>query len=165
MIYSSGYNSIYSNFYAKDEFVKKAPDPFKFNLFQLLWNLIYPVKQLYFILSGRAPRFRSFLLLLIFPVSWPFSFIRSLFVLFGKHSYILLAVISLILLLTGIQNEAYINIWFGSTGGVLAIALLIRFIASKYINDPETVNQIGGTLEGGLVLLLNSLPLSRGEKA
>ena len=148
----------------KDEFVKKAPDPFKFNLFQLLWNLIYPVKQLYFILSGRAPRFRSFLLLLIFPVSWPFSFIRSLFVLFGKHSYILLAVISLILLLTGIQNEAYINIWFGSTGGVLAIALLIRFIASKYINDPETVNQIGGTLEGGLVLLLNSLPLSFFER-
>jgi len=148
----------------KDEFVKKAPDPFKFNLFQLLWNLIYPVKQLYFILSGRAPRFRSFLLLLIFPVSWPFSFIRSLFVLFGKHSYILLGVISLILLLTGIQSEAYINIWFGSTGGVLAIALLIRFIASKYINDPETVNQIGGTLEGGLVLLLNSLPLSFFER-
>ena len=67
---------------------------------------------------------------------------------------------SLILLITGILNESYINIWFGSTGGVLALALLIRFISSKYINDPETVNQIGGTLEGGLVLLVNSLPLS-----
>jgi putative ABC transport system permease protein len=144
----------------KDEFVKKAPDPLNIRFNQLLWNLFYPIKQLYFILTGRAPRFRSFLLLLIFPVSWPFNFIRSLFVLFGKHSYVLLGIISLLLLLTGIQNDTYINIWFGSTGGVLAVALLIRFIASKYINDPETVNQIGGTLEGGSVLLINSLPLS-----
>tara|TARA_B100001996_G_scaffold191737_1_gene146745 strand:- start:22976 stop:26413 length:3438 start_codon:yes stop_codon:yes gene_type:complete len=148
----------------KDEFVKKAPDPFKTNLFQLLWNLIYPVKQLYLMVSGKAPRFNSLLLLIIFPVSWPFSITRSLFVLFGKHSYVLLGVISLLLLATGILNDAYINIWFGSTGGVLAIALLIRFLASKYINDPETVNQIGGTLEGGLVLLLNSLPLSFFER-
>ncbi len=148
----------------KDEFVKKSPDPFKTNLYQLLWNLIYPLKQLYLIVSGKAPRFRSFLLLLLFPITWPSSFIRSLFVLFGKHSYILLGIVSLVLFITGILNGTYINIWFGSTGGVLAIALLIRFIASKYINDPETVNQIGGTLEGGLVLLLNSLPVSIFER-
>lgn len=144
----------------KDEFVKKAPDPFNIRFNQLLWNLFYPIKQLYFIFTGKAPRVRSFLMLVIFPVSWPFNFIRSLFVLFGKHSYVLLGVISLLLLLTGIQNNTYINIWFGITGGVLAVALLIRFISSKYISDPETVNQIGGTLEGGLVLLVNSLPLS-----
>ena len=144
----------------KDEFVKKAPDPLNIKLVQLLWNLFYPIKQIYFIFSGKAPRFRSFLLLLIFPLSWPFSFIRSLFLLFGKHLYVLLGGISLLLLLFGIQSDTYVNIWFGSTGGVLAVALLIRFIASKYINDPETVNQIGGTLEGGLVLLVNSLPLS-----
>ena len=144
----------------KDEFVKKAPNPFRVNLFEVLWNLIYPLKQLYFIITGKAPRFRSLLLMMIFPVSWPFSFVRSLFILFGKHSYLLLGIFSLILLITGILNESYINIWFGSTGGVLALALLIRFISSKYINDPETVNQIGGTLEGGLVLLVNSLPLS-----
>ena len=144
----------------KDEFVKKAPDPFNIRFNQLLWNLFYPIKQLYFIFTGRSPRIRSFLMLVIFPVSWPFNFIRSLFVLFGKHSYVLLGVISLLLLLTGIQNSTYINIWFGTTGGVLAVALLIRFISSKYISDPETVNQIGGTLEGGLVLLVNSLPLS-----
>ena len=144
----------------KDEFVKKAPDPFNIRFNQLLWNLFYPIKQLYFIFTGKAPRVRSFLMLVIFPISWPFNFIRSLFVLFGKHSYVLLGVISLLLLLTGIQNNTYINIWFGTTGGVLALALLIRFISSKYISDPETVNQIGGTLEGGLVLLVNSLPLS-----
>ena len=144
----------------KDEFVKKAPNPFRVNLFEVLWNLIYPFKQLYLIITGKAPRFRSVLLMVIFPVSWPFSFVRSLFILFGKHSYLLLGVFSLILLLTGILNDNFINIWFGSTGGVLALALLIRFISSKYINDPETVNQIGGTLEGGLVLLVNSLPLS-----
>ena len=144
----------------KDEFVKKAPDPFNIRFNQLLWNLFYPIKQLYFIFTGKAPRVRSFLMLVIFPVSWPFNFIRSLFVLFGKHSYVLLGVISLLLLLTGIQNNTYINIWFGITGGVLAVALLIRFISSKYISDPETVNQIGGTFEGGLVLLVNSLPLS-----
>ena len=148
----------------KDEFVKKAPNPFRVNLFEVLWNLIYPIKQLYFIITGKAPRFRSLLLMMIFPVSWPFSFVRSLFILFGKHSYLLLGIFSLILLITGIQNESYINIWFGSTGGVLALALLIRFISSKYINDPETVNQIGGTLEGGLVLLVNSLPLSFFER-
>ena len=148
----------------KDEFVKKAPDPLNIQLIQLFWNLFYPIKQIYFILSGKAPRFRSFLLLLIFPLSWPFSFIRSLFILFGKHSYVLLGVISLSLLISGIQSDAYVNIWFGSTGGVLAVALLIRFISSKYIKDPETVNQIGGTLEGGLVLLLNSLPLSFFER-
>jgi len=148
----------------KDEFVKKAPDPINIQLIQLFWNLFYPIKQIHFILSGRAPRFRSLLLLLIFPLSWPFSFIRSLFILFGKHSYVLLGIISLLLLISGIQSDAYVNIWFGSTGGVLAVALLIRFIASKYINDPETVNQIGGTLEGGLVLLLNSLPLSFFER-
>ena len=144
----------------KDEFVKKAPDPINIRFNQLLWNLLYPIKQLYFIFTGKAPRVRSLLLLLIFPVSWPFNFIKSLFVLFGKHSYVLLGFISLLLLLTGIQNSAYVNIWFGITGGVLSVALLIRFISSKYINDPETVNQIGGTLEGGLVLLVNSLPLS-----
>lgn len=144
----------------KDEFVKKAPDPINIRFNQLLWNLLYPIKQLYFIFTGKAPRVRSLLLLVIFPVSWPFNFIKSLFVLFGKHSYVLLGVISLLLLLTGIQNSAYVNIWFGTTGGVLAVALLIRFISSKYINDPETVNQIGGTLEGGLVLLVNSLPVS-----
>jgi len=148
----------------KDEFVKKSPDPLNFKLVQLSWNLFYPIKQIYFILSGKAPRLRSFLLLLIFPLSWPFNFIRSLFILFGKHSYVLLGVISLFLLLSGIQSNTYVNIWFGSTGGVLAVALFIRFIASKYINDPETVNQIGGTLEGGLVLLLNSLPLSFYER-
>ena len=151
----------------KDEFVKKAPDPLNIQLIQLFWNLFYPIKQIYFILSrsgAYADRFRSFLLLLIFPLSWPFSFIRSLFILFGKHSYVLLGVISLLLLLFGILSDTYVNIWFGSTGGVLAVALFIRFIASKYINDPETVNQIGGTLEGGLVLLLNSLPLSFFER-
>ena len=102
--------------------------------------------------------------MMIFPVSWPFSFVRSLFILFRKHSYLFTWDFSLILLITGIQNESYINIWFGSTGGVLALALLIRFISSKYINDPETVNQIGGTLEGGLVPLVNSLPLSFFER-
>ena len=35
----------------KDEFVKKAPNPFRINLFEVLWNLIYPLKQLYFIIS------------------------------------------------------------------------------------------------------------------
>ena len=72
----------------KDEFVKKAPNPFRVNLFEVLWNLIYPIKQLYFIITGKAPRFRSLLLMMIFPVSWPFSFVRSLFILFGKHSYL-----------------------------------------------------------------------------
>ena len=51
----------------KDEFVKKAPNPFK--SFEVLWNLIYPIKQLYFIITGKAPRFRSLLLMMIFPVS------------------------------------------------------------------------------------------------
>jgi len=148
----------------KDEFVKKAPDPFKLNLIQLLWNLIYPVKQLYLIILGKGPRIRNLLLLFLSPISWPSSLIRSLFILFGKHSYVLLGIISLLLLITGIRNDAYINIWFGSTGGVLALALLIRFLSSKYISDPETVNQIGGTLEGGLVLLLNSLPVSFFER-
>ena len=47
----------------KDEFVKKAPDPLNIKLVQLLWNLFYPIKLIYFILSGKAPRFRSLLLL------------------------------------------------------------------------------------------------------
>ena len=136
------FNNIDFNKY-KDEFVKKSPDPLNFKLVQLSWNLFYPIKQIYFILSGKAPRLRSFLLLLIFPLSWPFNFIRSLFILFGKHSYVLLGVISLFLLLSGIQSNTYVNIWFGSTGGVLAVALFIRFIASKYnLWMPDVINKL-----------------------
>ena len=50
------------------------------------------------------------------------------------------------------------NFSLGLTGGALALGLFIRFISSKFLNDPDTVGQIGGTFEGGLVLLCSSLP-------
>ncbi len=61
-------------------------------------------------------------------------------------------------MVSGITTETCSNFFIGLTGAALAVALCVRFLASRFINDVETVNQIGGTLEGGLVLLTNSLP-------
>ena len=96
--------------------------------------------------------------MLAFPIAWPISIITSLFTLSGKHSYVLLGLLSVALLASGILMEIGANFFIGLTGSVLAVGLFIRFLASRFLNDPESVYQIGGTFEGGLVLLANSLP-------
>ena len=142
----------------KDEFIKKAPDPTKQKVINLAWDIIFPVKQLLWIATGQGSRARNFLLLLIFPIAWPINILISLFKLSGKHSYLILGIFSVSLLVSGITTETGANFFIGLTGAALAVALCVRFLASRFINDVETVNQIGGTLEGGLVLLTNSLP-------
>ena len=142
----------------KDEFIKKAPDPTKKKVINLAWDIIFPVKQLLWIATGQGSRARNFLLLLILPIVWPINILISLFKLSGKHSYLILGIFSVSLLVSGITTETGANFFIGLTGAALAVALCVRFLASRFINDVETVNQIGGTLEGGLVLLTNSLP-------
>ncbi|HIC49341.1 MAG TPA: ABC transporter permease [Dehalococcoidia bacterium] len=110
------------------------------------------------IVGGRRARLRNFLLLLAFPVVWPVNILTSLIALSGRHSYVLLGILSLALLVSGIVTETGASFFIGLTGSVLAVGLFVRFIASRFLNDSESVNQLGGTFEGGLVLLANSLP-------
>ena len=141
----------------KDEFVKKPPEPRRKKIIDVLWNIIYPIKILISIIT-RSGKIRNFINLIFSPVTWPFSLIKSLFVLFGKQSYILLAIFSVLLIIIGIQTDTLANFSLGLIGGALALGLFIRFISSKFLSDPESVGQIGGTFEGGLVLLCSSLP-------
>ena len=142
----------------KDEFVKKTPETVKKRIIDLIWSVAFPVKQIRCLISGSGGRVRNFLILLVFPVSWPVGIVISLFKLSGKHSYILLGLLSLLLLVSGIINGTGASFFIGLTGSVLAVGLFVRFLSGKFIKDSETVNQIAGTLEGGLVLLSNSLP-------
>ena len=142
----------------KDEFVRKPPEAISKKIADFLWALIFPARQLKRIIKGHGGKLRNFLLLLAFPIAWPISIITSLFTLSGKHSYVLLGLLSVALLASGILMEIGANFFIGLTGSVLAVGLFIRFLASRFLNDPESVNQIGGTFEGGLVLLANSLP-------
>ena len=148
----------------KDEFVKKAPEATQQKIKNLAWDLIFPIKQCVYIATGRKSRTKTLLLLLIFPIAWPLNILISLFKLSGNHSYLVLGIFSLSLLVSGIAKDTGANFFIGLTGTVLAVALCVRFLASKFINDNETVNQIGGTLEGGLVLLANSLPFDFFER-
>ena len=142
----------------KEEFVKKAPETFRIKLINLFWNLFFPIKQIIRSFTGNGGRIKNILLLLIFPISWPINILTSLFKLFGKHSYVLLGIFSLVLVFLGFQIENFASFALGLTGGVLAFALFLRYLTSLVIQNPETVNQIGGTLEGGLLLLINNLP-------
>jgi putative ABC transport system permease protein len=143
----------------KEEFVKKAPQSFSVKLINLAWDMLFPVKQLIRIVKGNGARIRNLILLLLSPLVWPINILMSLFKLFGKHSYVILGVFSISLIFIGIQTTTYANFSFGLIGGVLSLALLVRYISSRFIEDSETVNQIGGTLEGGLVLIAANLPL------
>ena len=142
----------------KEEFVKKAPEAFRTKVINLVWDLLFPIKQILRFITGKGGRLRNILLLIAFPVTWPVNILISLFKLFGKHSYALLGAFSLLLIFLAFQTETFANLSLGITGGVLSLALFIRFIISKAIKDNETVNQIAGTLEGGMVLLVNNLP-------
>ena len=142
----------------KDEFVKKAPDPMRKKILDFAWNLIFPVKLILWIARGNGSRVRNFVLLLIFPFAWPINVLNSLFKLSGKHSYMILGAFSLMLLVSGILTDTGGSFFIGLTGIALSIGLFVRFLSQKFINDFETGNQIAGTLEGGLVLLSNSLP-------
>ncbi|MBM31474.1 MAG: hypothetical protein CL764_01305 [Chloroflexi bacterium] len=142
----------------KEEFVKKAPETLKIKLFNFFWDLIFPVKQLIRIFTGNGGRVKNFLLLIVFPISWPINILMSLFKLSGKHSYALLGVFSILLVFLGFQTETFANFALGLTGGALTLGLFIRYLTTIFIKDSETVNQIAGTFEGGLVLLINNLP-------
>ena len=142
----------------RDEFVKKPPQPAKEKLYAFLWTIIFPVRQLKLLVTGDGNRLRNLVLLLVFPISWPISILASLVTLSGRHFYIILGLLSLALLVSGIISETGASFFIGLTGFVLSLGLFVRFIASKFLYDSESVNQIGGTFEGGLVLLANSLP-------
>jgi putative ABC transport system permease protein len=142
----------------KDEFVKKAPDPIGKKIQDFAWNLIFPARQMLWIARGNGSRVRNSVLLLIFPFAWPINVLTSLFKLSGKHSYMILGAFSLLLLVSGILTDTGASFFIGLTGIALSIGLFVRFLSQKFINDFETGNQIAGTLEGGLVLLSNSLP-------
>ena len=148
----------------KDEFVKKPPVSNRKKILDLVWNLIFPIKQLVSIVTGKGSRIRNLVLLLIFPIVWPINILISLFKLSGRHSYVILGVSSLSLLISGVLTETGASFFIGLTGTELSIGLFVRFLSSKLIYDVETVNQIGGTLEGGLVLLANSLPFDFFER-
>ena len=143
----------------KEEFVKKASLSTRKKIKNLLWDLIFPLKQLLRLVIGDGGRPRNLLLLIIFPISWPTNIFISLFKLFGKHSYALLGIFSLLLIFLAFQTEGTALFSFGATGIALSIGLLIRFISSIFIKDPEDVSQIAGTFEGGLVLVVANLPL------
>ena len=142
----------------KDEFVKKPPEAGRKKILNFLWDLVFPIKQLIWVITGNGSRLRNAFLLLLFPIAWPVNVLISLFKLSGKHSYLVLGGFSLSLLLSGIFTETGASFFIGLTGTGLAVALFVRFLSSRFLNNTETVNQIGGTLEGGLVLLANSLP-------
>ena len=142
----------------KDEFVKKAPDPIGQKAKDFVWNLIFPVRQLVWIIRGNGGRMRNFGLLLLFPVVWPINILTSLFSLSGKHNYLVPGIFSLLLLVSGILTEAGASLSIGLIGSALTVGLFTRYLCSKFIKNTETGNQIAGTLEGGLVLLSNSLP-------
>ena len=142
----------------RDEFVKKAPDSFKKKLIDLAWNLIFPIKQLIFIILGRGPRLNNLLLLMVSPIAWPINILISLFKLSGKNSYLLLGIFSLLLMFSGLSTGTGASFFLGLTGTGLSVGLFIRFLSSKFTSDQETINQFGGSFEGGLVLLANSLP-------
>ena len=142
----------------KEEFVKKAPEVFRVKIINLAWDLLFPIKQIARFITGKGGRINNILLLIAFPITWPVNILISLFKLFGKHSYALLGVFSLLLIFLAFQTETFANLSLGITGGVLSLALFIRFIISRLIKDNESVNQIAGTLEGGMVLLVNNLP-------
>ncbi len=142
----------------KDEFVKKAPDSIGKKARDFVWNLIFPVRQLVWIIRGNGGRMRNFGLLLLFPVVWPINILTSLFRLSGKHNYLVPGIFSMLLLLYGISTEVGASLSIGLIGSALTVGLFARYLCSKFINDTETGNQIAGTLEGGLVLLSNSLP-------
>ena len=142
----------------RDEFVKKAPDPFRKKLIDFGWNLIFPIKQLVFMILGRGPRLNNFLLFLVSPIAWPINILISLFKLSGRNSYLILGIFSLLLMFSGLSTDTGASFFLGLTGTGLSVGLFIRFLSSKFTNDQETINQFGGSFEGGLVLLANSLP-------
>tara|TARA_B100000809_G_scaffold2985_1_gene3335 strand:- start:3738 stop:7178 length:3441 start_codon:yes stop_codon:yes gene_type:complete len=148
----------------KDEFVKKAPDPMRKKILDFAWNLIFPVKLILWIARGNGNRVGNLVLLLIFPFVWPIFILISLFKLSGKHSYMILGAFSLLLLVSGVLTDTGASFFIGLTGIALSIGLFVRFLSQKFINDFETGNQIAGTLEGGLVLLSNSLPFEFFDK-
>ena len=142
----------------RDEFVKKPSQPIRKKLYDFLWALVFPLRQLKRIITGDGNRLTNFLTLMIFPISWPVSILISLVTLSGRHFYLVLGLLSGFLLSSGIITETGANFFIGLTGFVLAIGLFIRALASRFTDDAETINQLGGTFEGGLVLLVNSLP-------
>ena len=151
----------------KEEFVKKAPETFRVKMINLFWDLIFPIKQIIRIVGvlesslyipDRGGRVKNILLLIISPIAWPINIFISLFKLFGKHSYALLGAFSLSLVFLGFQTETFASFALGLTGGALTVGLFIRYLTKIFIKDSETVNQIAGTFEGGLVLLISNLP-------
>ncbi len=143
----------------KEEFVKKASLSTRNKIKNLLWDLIFPVKQFIKLIIGNGGRPKNLLLLLIFPITWPLNIFMSLFKLTGKHSYALLGAFSVLLIFLAFQTEGTALFSFGATGIALSIGLLIRFLSSIFIKDSEDVSQIAGTFEGGLVLVIANLPL------
>tara|TARA_B100000941_G_scaffold194592_1_gene140942 strand:+ start:1621 stop:5067 length:3447 start_codon:yes stop_codon:yes gene_type:complete len=143
----------------KEEFVKKASLSTREKIKNLLWDIIYPIKQVVRIIIGNGGRLRNLIVLLVFPISWPVSIFMSLFKLFGRHSYALLGLISLFLIFLAFQTEGAALLSFGVTGIALSIGLLIRFLSTLLLNDQEDISQIAGTFEGGLVLIVANLPL------
>ncbi len=143
----------------KEEFVKKASLTNNEKIKNLLWDLIYPVKQVVRIVNGNGGRLRNLIVLLVFPISWPISIFMSLFKLFGRHSYALLGLFSLFLIFLAFQTEGTALLSFGLTGIALSIGLLIRFLSTLLLSDQENISQIAGTFEGGLVLVVANLPL------
>ena len=143
----------------KEEFVKKASLSTRNKIKNLLWDLIFPIKQFIRLIILKEGRPKNLLLLLIFPITWPLNIFMSLFKLFGKHSYSLLGAFSVLLIFLAFQTEGTALFSFGATGVALSIGLFVRFLSSIFIEDPEDVGQIAGTFEGGLVLAVANLPL------
>ena len=142
----------------KEEFVKKPPESTRSKIISLMWDLVFPVKQIVNMIVYPKNLVKDLIVLLALPITWPFNLLRSLFKLAGKHSYLILGFISLSLLISGLSLELNANFVLGLTGTALAFSLFLRFILGKFISGPDLVHQISGTLEGGSVLLLNSLP-------
>ena len=107
----------------KDEFVKKAPDPLAKKAKDFGWNLIFPVRQLVWIVRGTGGRMRNFVLLLLFPVVWPINILTSLFSLSGKHNYLIPGIFSLLLLVSGITTETGASFSIGLIGSALTVGL------------------------------------------
>ena len=143
----------------KEEFVKKASLSTRNKIKNLLWDLIFPIKQFIRLIIWKEGRPKNLLLLLIFPITWPLNIFMSLFKLTGRHSYALLGTFSVLLIFLAFQTEGTALFSFGLTGIALSIGLLIRFLSSIFIEDSEDVGQIAGTFEGGLVLAVANLPL------
>ena len=74
----------------RDEFVKKPSQPIRKKVYDFLWTLVFPLRQLKRIITGDGNRLTNFLTLVIFPISWPVSILISLVTLSGRHFYLVL---------------------------------------------------------------------------